>query len=105
MGLDDKMPRNLLLLPAAFLIAATLPLPYGYYTLLRLIVTIAGVFFSWTEFQKHQRLTVWVLLFGFLALLFNPVYPVHLNREVWFVLDLGATAIFIARWLVGLRSK
>ncbi|WP_416796229.1 DUF6804 family protein [Ciceribacter azotifigens] len=86
------------------LAVATMPMPYGYYTLLRLVVTVAGVFLAWSEFQTHQRLTVWVLLFGFLALLFNPVIPVHLDREVWFVLDLGAAAIFIARWLVGLRS-
>lgn len=99
------MPKALLLIPAAFLIVATMPLPYGYYTLLRLIVTIAGVFFAWSEFQTHQRLTVWVLLFGFLALLFNPVIPVHLNREMWFVLDLGAAAIFIACWFFGPHTR
>lgn len=98
------MPNVFLLIPAVLLAVATMPMPYGYYTLLRLVVTVAGVFLAWSEFQTDQRLTVWVLLFGFLALLFNPVIPVHLDREVWFVLDLGAAAIFIARWLVGLRS-
>ncbi len=39
-----------------------------------------------------------------IAVLFNPFIPIHLNRVVWFYLDLGAAAAFLAH-LVLVRQK
>src|ERR1700694_4439030 len=36
--------------------------------------------------------------------LFNPFIPIHLNRAVWFYLDLGAATAFLAHFLL-VRQK
>lgn len=80
------------LAPAILLILALGPWPYGYYQLLRLIVCGASAFLAYREF-KRRGVGVWTLSLGALALLFNPIVPVHLTRSAWAVIDLGAAAV------------
>ncbi|MBB2905806.1 hypothetical protein FHR76_002188 [Rhizobium sp. RAS22] len=91
-------PRNIILLPAAALLVALLPLPYGYYTLLRLVITAFAAFFAYVEYDKQKAFTGWVFGFIGVALLFNPLIPVHLSRSSWFFLDLIAAGVFAAYW-------
>ena len=64
---------------------AVFPLPYGFYTFLRLVVLV-GAFLAAVELKQEDNF-LWVL-FGGISLLFNPVFPVHLDRGVWFPIDL-----------------
>ena len=89
-----------MLVPAALLVIAVLPLPYGYYQLLRLAVTAVALYIAWSEYQASNGMTGWALAFGLCALLFNPLIPVHLSRESWFVIDLAVAGIFGAYWFV-----
>ena len=41
-----------------------------------------------------QTWAVWV--FGFAAVLFNPIVPFHIKRDTWQVLDLLAAGLFVA---------
>jgi hypothetical protein len=70
---------------------AVLPLPYGFYTFLRLAVSAAGVFAA-IELMREKNF-LWVL-FGAIVLLFNPLIPVYLDREVWFPIDLFVAGLF-----------
>lgn len=36
----------------------------------------------------------WAWVFGIIALLFNPIIPVHLSREIWAPIDIMAALIF-----------
>jgi hypothetical protein len=38
---------------------------------------------------------VWVWVLVYVALFFNPVYPLHLGRTVWFFVDLGTIVLFV----------
>jgi len=71
-----------------------LELPYGFYTLLRLVVCITGVYLGWLAYQKQKW--GWFTVFALLALLFNPLVVVHLERELWVVIDLIAGVILLA---------
>lgn len=82
------------LVPAALLLVALLPLPYGYYTFLRLIVTGWAVFLIWFEYQGRSELNGWAIGFALIAALFNPIVPVHLDREVWRIIDFVAAVVF-----------
>ena len=85
---------------AGLLAVAVLPLPYGYYQLLRLVAT--GVF-AWAAVVAFQRGRAG-LGFGFalLALLFNPVLPVYLSKALWVPIDLGAAVgLVISRKAIG----
>lgn len=37
----------------------------------------------------------WVWILGIIALLFNPIIPVHLSREIWAPIDVMAALIFV----------
>lgn len=65
---------------------------YGYYKLLRFIicaVSAYGAYFS-TEIKKIG----WAWVFGSIAILFNPIIQIHLGRQIWAIVDLGAATLF-----------
>lgn len=90
--------RDFVLIPSVMLLLALAPLPYGYYTLLRLVVTAVAVFAAAIEFKGRQQFTTWSVLLGLIALLFNPIIPVHLTRGMWAVIDTVVALIFVAYW-------
>ncbi len=75
------------------LIVATLPLPYGYYILLRWVVCVVAVGLVYESLQSDAQWMVW--LFGFVAILFNPLVPVSLSRPVWLPIDLLLAVAFL----------
>lgn len=90
----DRRPH---LIPAAIaalmLLAALGDWPYGYYQLLRFVVCGAAAYVAWLSYHSKYPWTVWV--FGFVAILFNPLAPVHLSRATWGLLDLVCAALFV----------
>ena len=76
-------------------LAAVFPLPYGFYIFLRLAVSAAGAIAAFS-LQKEGNF-LWVV-FGAIALLFNPIIPIYLDREIWFFIDLIVAGCF--GWLV-----
>lgn len=46
--------------------------------------------------RRRRVRTVWVIVLGILALLFNPLIPVHLTRALWAPIDLASAALLAA---------
>lgn len=88
------------LAPAGLLLAALLPLPYGFYTLLRLVVSAAAAYLAYREYEVDRSLSIWVMVFVGILLLFNPLVPVHLSKEVWVPIDIGTSVLFMLHWLL-----
>lgn len=61
-------------------------LPYGYYTLLRLVVCSTGIIYL-IFFRNDKYPTIDTIVFV-VVLLWNPIIPVYLTKEIWTVLDL-----------------
>lgn len=76
---------------AVLLMLALLELPYSYYTMLRLIVCLVFVHNVTRVVKDGSR--QWVWLYGGIALLFNPLIPVHLDRVTWAIVDLGTACV------------
>lgn len=95
------MPRFVVQACALALILAALPMPYGYYSLLRLVSCAVFGIAAYTVRRRHSRVVVWV--YGFCALLFNPIFKVYLPKSIWVFLDLTAAIIllFSAKLLAG----
>jgi len=60
--------------------------PHGFFSFLRFVVFVATVYVAWMTLEEKKEKWVWV--FGFLAVLFNPFVVIHLNRELWSIIDL-----------------
>jgi hypothetical protein len=80
------------LITALMLIGALAPWPYGYYQLLRLVTCGIAVYVAFTAYNWQKIWAVW--MFGFIALLFNPLLPVHLSRELWQPVDFVCAILF-----------
>jgi hypothetical protein len=89
-------------IPSGMLIAAIGRWPYGYYMLLRVVVFAAGLLIAALIYQRMKQVTIWVGLFAIMAIVFNPIIPVHLTRGVWSILNLAAAGIFVGHWYVSL---
>ena len=68
--------------------------PYSFYTLLR---WICCPILAYSAFAAHEKNRVpWVWIFGTLALLYNPIFRVHLDRSTWMGVNwftVGAIAV------------
>lgn len=83
----NKKKNIALLIAAAFLFVALFDgWPYGFFTLLRFVVFASSAYVAWMAYEAQKEKWVWI--FGFLAVLFNPFIVIHLNREIWSVIDL-----------------
>lgn len=85
--------RILLLACAALLLLALIDLPIGYYTFLRIIVSIGAVTVIINEYENGVNF--WLIAFGFLLILFNPLFPIYLNdKDAWMPIDIIAAILF-----------
>jgi len=83
------------LIAAAFLIAALGKWPYGYYLLLRWVTCACAAFTAAATYDGKRA--PWTWLFGVVALLFNPIIPVYLSRQIWQPTDALAALLFLVR--------
>jgi|HubBroStandDraft_6_1064221.scaffolds.fasta_scaffold345458_2 hypothetical protein len=91
-----SIPRLVWLVPVVLLVVATSRLPYGYYTFMRIVTCgVAGVI-AYAGFRDRAVDQAWSVLLALIAVLFNPIVPIHLDRQTWFYLDLAAAAVFVA---------
>ena len=88
------MPVGVIYACAAMLFVGAAPLPYGYYTLLRLVACGVFAFCAFVTAERKHKVLPWV--FGLAALLFNPVVKVHLSKELWALVDIAAAILLLA---------
>jgi len=80
--------------------------PYIYYKALRFViffsaigVAIIAVSGANEAMMKEKKISFYMrctftVIFGLVALLFNPLWPVHLSRDIWVPIDLVTAGIF-----------
>lgn len=73
------------LLLAAMLLLCLIPMPYGYYSLVRFSAMVGFGVIAYKYYQAKNEELVWT--FGALALLFQPFIKIALGRLIWNVVD------------------
>ena len=69
------------------------PMPYGYYMLVRFVAMIAFAVMAWKYVKQDcQSLAI---IFGGLALLFQPFYKIALGRLVWNIVDVAVGLLIL----------
>ncbi len=82
------MPIGVIYACAAMLFIGAAPLPYGYYTLLRLVACGVFAFAAFIAADRKHNVLPWA--FGLMVLLFNPIVKIHLPKEAWTLVDVAA---------------
>ena len=99
--------KNILtLVVSGFLfVALSSGLPYGYFTLMRFVVCAAGIYIAHKIYEENKE-SLWIWAFGFVAVLFNPIFPIYLKREQWKVIDLIVGIFFVLSiFLIKIKNK
>lgn len=87
------MFRFLRIIAAIFLFVAIGDIPYSYYIILRFIICGVSICGIWYAYRVRKFLWLWV--FSAIAVLFNPIIPIHLKKEAWIIVDLAVIIIFL----------
>ena len=89
--------KYLLFICAGLLLLAIANLPIGYFTFLRIVVTIGAVCVIINEIENG--LNFWVIAFGLIAIIFNPIMPIYLNnKSAWIFIDVVASILFLIKF-------
>ncbi|MGA1823070.1 MAG: DUF6804 family protein [bacterium] len=67
--------------------------PYGFFTLFRLVVCGATGYLAYLAFKSE--LPIWAWIFVLIVFLFNPIMPVHLDKDLWMGIDLLVVFLLI----------
>lgn len=73
------LPRIVMI---ALLALALAPMPIGYYRLLRIAVCGLSVLSA-----VKTRSAAWRWIWAAVALVFNPLFPLYLGRDLWRIVD------------------
>lgn len=92
---------------AAILLLCLAPMPYGYYTLVRILAMVVFGLYAYKCYMAKIEGLTWV--FVTLALLFQPFAKVALGRVIWNVIDvivaIGLIILFFWEWKRGGKVK
>ncbi len=95
--------RAMSIIPAVLLFLALLSWPYEYYQFLRWVVCIFSLWVGWE--LKEIKLIGPAIVFGAIAITFNPISPLHMLKETWQLIDIGAGLAFVAVAMYNFEEK
>ena len=90
--IQDTKAVSIKILLAILFIGCLFQMPYGYFQFIRLAAFVGFLFLANNARQKEKHIFL-ILYFG-LAILFQPFYKVHFDRNVWNIIDV-IVAVFL----------
>jgi len=94
---DIKFTKIPAIIASAMLFLTFLSWPYGYYTLLRIVITGIAIYYTYYLYKivKEQNFWFWSLVT--IIILFNPIFPIYLgDKSVWGIIDTIIAIFFIS---------
>lgn len=80
--------NNFIKISILMLLLALLHMPYGYYQLLRLVITIQTFYIGYSLFQKDSQINNQIIYWGLILLIYNPVFKISFSREIWIIVNI-----------------
>jgi hypothetical protein len=87
------MEKTIKIILAIIFFLCLLKMPYGYYQFVRFSALVGFAVLAYQANQQDKQTKM--LIYGALALLFQPFFKIALGRELWNVLD-----VLVGIWLV-----
>lgn len=78
---------------AIVLILCLLPLPYGFYTIIRLATAVVAGCWAYRFYNCHK--TSFAITAGAIALLFQPFLKITLDRLTWNIIDVILAGLIV----------
>lgn len=98
-----KASWALRLIAGILLLGALGTWPYSYYQMLRWTVVIAAVYSAWILFSDKR--IGWAWFFTAVAVLFNPIAPIYMQKSDWYIFDVAiGMAFLVSLYLVGRKD-
>lgn len=88
---------------AILLLLCLLDMPYGFYQLVRFMALVVFGFLAFDANQRKQNL--FVIIYGVLALLFQPFFKIALGRDLWNIVDVVVAIFLIVSLLFPIQNK
>jgi hypothetical protein len=96
--------KTVLLITSGLLLLGIFSLPLGYYTFLRIAVTLTAIIVIVNEYKGN--IDFWTITLGIIAVLFNPIIPVYFNSKTgWSIIDLIVATVFLIKSLRFKKAK
>jgi len=87
-----KINKTLSLISGILLLLAIPSIwPYGYYQLLRWVVSLTGIFNAYRTYKLN--LNGWTVTMIVVAVFFNPIAPLTFEKGTWILIDLATTFV------------
>jgi len=97
------MMNKLLLIFAFALLACLLPMPYGYFMLVRFAAMIIFGLMALIYYQEQKE--GMAIFFGSMAILFQPIIKISLGRTMWNIVDVVMAIVLLAIWYRNSQKK
>jgi len=89
--------KYLYLIVSLILLLCLLPMPYGYYILVRFISMVAFGVMAYRYYTQHK--VALTITFSSLAVLFQPFIKIALGRMMWNIVDVIVAVLLIVLWI------
>jgi hypothetical protein len=67
--------------------------PYGYYIFLRIVCFLTFIYVAFRFYHFDNKVFMWIMIF--FSIIYNPLIRVHLNREIWSVINIITIIVII----------
>jgi len=85
-----------LFIPAVLLIISNLVIfPVGFDTFVKMIICFSSGTIIFYGFKSAKGINETIVIFSLILILFNPVVPIYLDRELWLLINLLTSGIYI----------
>jgi hypothetical protein len=99
-----KTNKLLWIAPIALLLIALFSLPYFYYQLMRWCICGCAAYIAYHHY-KEKGCDFLAVGFVVVAVVYNPLEPIHLFKEAWIVINIITVFIFSFGWIQGRKSQ
>jgi hypothetical protein len=79
------MEKIIKILLAILFFLCLLDMPYGFYQLVRFVGLVGFGILAYQAYQNENQIEA--IVYGGLALLFQPLFKIALGREIWNIVD------------------
>ena len=86
----------ILFIPAGLLIISNLiTVTAGFNAFVKMIICFSSGTIIFYGFKSAKGINETIIIFSLILILFNPVFPIHLEKELWLPINLLTSGIYI----------